>query len=470
MRNAWWFIVAAVVMTSARPLGAQESSRIDAVVETLASGVVPTALDRVERDLETGRGAAASYPGRGAALRAITELGFPLRGYGAALRATTDDPTIQLLVMEAAQDSAGVRDAILLLDAARARVAVRNLPPPLTLAEAELFLGDSTAALSRLLAFEASWTQMERGVAWGVVRNSWMLGRTWLLLGNLAKRMGRTREASAAFERAAAEGQSINESVLAPATAVAMGSVPSDGRVRYDATIWMTPAIGPDQGTRPLARLSLVANEQASQGPGGVRIAQTFDSIALDMPALDRLGNEGLALRRRIQSSAGRLTAITTLDARGRVADRSVQEDGLPGEFSALIAGPAGFGPLDAAIPMPDCTVRPGDSWHDTLAVAIPGSAGPAVRVPVTFRLSRIVETDTRRLAFITIAGSGMEDSTAVSISGEIVRDLASGVSLRLAASLRARVAAGTAERMPVRVLLTALRDGDATAGLLAAR
>ena len=46
-------------------------------------------------------------------------------------------------------------------------VAVNCAALPESLAEAELFLGDSAAALTRLLAFDASRTHMERTVTWG---------------------------------------------------------------------------------------------------------------------------------------------------------------------------------------------------------------------------------------------------------------------------------------------------------------
>jgi hypothetical protein len=159
----------------------------------LAAGTVPASLETMEAGL-------AVRPGYSSALRAITELGFTTRGTGPALRATTTDPGMLLLVYMAARDTGAVRATIAVLDSARARLALRNLPPPVALAEAELFLGDSAAALARLISFDASWTRMERTVSWGASQNGWTLGRMWLLLGDLAGAMRRRADAERAYQ------------------------------------------------------------------------------------------------------------------------------------------------------------------------------------------------------------------------------------------------------------------------------
>ena len=432
-----------------------------ALLTRLAAGAVPAAVDQVEFSLLSQRQSAAC-------LRAITELGFLRRGFGAALRATSDDPAILLLVYEAAHDTAGVRELRDALALARSRVAQRNAPPPLALAEADLYLGDTANALVRLLAFDASWTVMERPVSWGAVQNAWTLGRTWLLLGDVAAATGRRADARRAYERVIAlwaDGDEDVQPFVARARAWIEGrTIPSSsnpaavslrplatagGRFRYDAVLWAT-------SDQPLARMSFVTTEDAATVAGGALVTQRFDSVILDMPLLDRMGAEGLALRRQVQGSAGVMTTETVIDTLGRVASRSLHAPSLPDDLRSLLEGPIGLGPLAGAVPLRSTEAHPGDQWTDTLSLMIPGT-GMRVSLRAEYRLARVTEAGGRRLAFITVAARG----PGATLTGELVRDVDSGESLRLAASLRTATA---------RVLLTALRENTAPAPTFAMR
>lgn len=440
------------------------TSSIDAeallAVMRLAAGVVPDDIDAIESRLQR-------VSGRGSAMRAITELGFGLRGSGPALRATSDDPTITLLVYQAARDTAGVRETIAALDVARARLALRNLPPPLTLAQAELAIGDSGAALIRLLAFEASWTTMEQQVSWGMVQNGWLLRRTWIQLRDLAHAMGRRADAERAYGHI--EGATEARGADSSTGTFSLRAIPESGtgaRFRYDAVLWMQPtALAMAAPARPLARLGFVTSERTAPTARGVVTTQTYDSIILDMSLLDALGAEGLTLRRQIQGAAGSMTATTDVDSLGHSTHRALHTDALlPEELRTLIERGVGFGPLSGAVALPAGAVSIGDSWRDTVALAIPGSAA-SVTLTATYRLARITTTGGRRLAFITIdAGTGTPRAqpdggrVQATLTGELVRDLATGESLRLAASLRATVFAANGAATPVRVLLTAMK------------
>jgi hypothetical protein len=484
---------AAMNDADSRELGAGTSLAIT----RLAAGAVPDALESIEANL-------SRRTGRGSALRAITELGFAMRGTGAALRATTDDAGMMLLVCMAARDTAGVRDAIGQMDASRARLALRNLPPPLSLAEAELFLGDSAAALARLLAFDASWTRMERSVSWGAAQNGWLLGRTWLLLGDVAIAMGRRAEAARAYGRVVAlwaEGDEDVQPAVAHARAglaAAVGApsasverattrvaptvsvVVGDARVRYDAVLWMQPRVGAaDAASRPLARLSFVATETGARTASGFSATQIYDSVSVDMPLLAALGDEGLALRRQIPSTAGSMTATTVSDSSGRVVRRSLHTDALlPEELRNLLERGVGFGPLSMALPLSGRAALVGDAWTDSISLSIPGTAASAgLPLRATYRLTRITNHGGRRLAFISIdAGTrgavalAGGDSVQATLTGEAVRDLDANETIRVAASLRASVIPANGAPMPVRVLLTALREATAQPAILASR
>ncbi len=465
-----------------------------AALTRLAAGAVPEALENVEAGL-------ARRPGHGSALRAITELGFGERGTGPALRATTDDPGMLLLVNIAARDTAGVREVVGVIDAARARVSLRNLPPPVALAEAELFLGDSAAALARLLAFDASWTRMERTVSWGAAQNGWLLGRAWLLLGDVALAMGRRPEAARAYGRVIALWEHGDADVqpavgraragLAATRDGAGASIPSasagfaalgpaldaDVRVRYDAVLWMQPRVGADMGGRPLARLGFVTTEGTLRTPGGFAALQTYDSVMVDMPLLDALGDQGLAIRRQIQASAGAMTARTDADSLGRTTRRTLQTDApLPEELRSLLERGIGFGPMSLTLPTQARAMKPGDEWTDVIAVAIPGAV-TTLPMRATWRLTRIGMVGGRRMAFITLDATtrgaqarAAGDRVQATLTGELVRDLTTGATLRLAASLRATVYAANGDATPVRVLLTALREAAPEPASLAMR
>jgi hypothetical protein len=439
----------------------------------LAAGVVPDDIESLEDQLRQQHGSAGF-------LRAITTLGFRMRGTGAALTATSSDLGIQLLVYEAARDSEGVRTTIFAIDDARSHLAVRNLPPPIDLAEAELALGDSAAALTRLRSFANNATTMERTVSWGAVQNGWLLGRTYSLLGDLERIRGRAAQADSAYARAAAEGTDAGSRSMEPAAAGAVRLQPTDAnsRVRYDAVLWMQPVFSiSTEAPRPTVRITFTANEHRSAGAdGGFTTTQTYDSIALDMPLLDRLGNDGLAIRRGIQASAGSLIAVTRTDSLEHTVSRTLSAATLPEELRKLLEHGVGFGPLSAAAPLPGHALAVGEQWSTTLQIDVPGAADPAP-VIATYRLTRIATAGNRRLAFISIdagnaAATAMSDGGKVQVrlTGELVRDCATGETLRLAASLRGMVWSPTGAQMPVRVLLTALRESGAGAPVLAMR
>ena len=453
-----------------------------AAIMRLAAGTVPDALPDVEASLATRTAS------RGAQ-RTITELGFHLVGSGPALRAGTDDAGMALLVLVAARDTVAARAAIAAIDSVRAGMALRNLPPPLSLAEAELALGDSAAALARLLSFDSTWTRMERGVSWGAARNGWLLGRTWLLLGDVAAAMHHAGDARRAYQRVVALWANGDRDVqgavararlmmngaspapVAPAPVLlAAGATQEESRVRYDAVLWMQPrAIGTGEG-RPLARLGFVARERVTRQAGAWSATQDYDSVTIDAPLLSALGTDGMAIRRGIQSAAGRLSATTACDSTGRLTSRSVDTNAdLPGELRGLLERGAGFGPLALAIRLPGTAVRAGDTWTDTMTVDVPGADAPAV-MRVTYRLTRLSAAGGRTLAFIAIdAATAAAAPVRATLTGEVVRDVEAGANVRLAASLRARLTNGATET-PVRVLLTALREPVAGPATLAMR
>ncbi len=435
----------------------------------LAAGSIPENLDALESQLRS-QGGTASY------LRAITALGFRMRGTGPALTATSSDMGIQLLVYVAAHDTEGVRTTVYAIDEARSHLARRNLPPPVDLAEAELSLGDTSAALARLRDFRSRAQDMERTVSWGAVQNGWLLGRTWALLAQLARAKGATAEADSAQALAIAEGDSM---IMTPAATGAVSLTPANGasRVRYDAVLWMQPVVSlSTEPQQPTARLTFVASEQRTATARGASTTQTFDSIAMDVPMLDRLGADGLAIRRAIQGSAGSLTTVTETDSLERTTARTMSASALPEEMKKLIAAEVGFGPLGSAAVLPGGSARVGQSWTSALFLSVPGAADPTP-VTATYRLERIAESGSRRLAFISIAATTttparMSDGGQVQVrlSGELVRDVTTGETLRLAASLRGTVWTATGSQMPVRVLLTALRESGSAAQTIAMR
>lgn len=472
--------IALVLTLAASPLAAQSAYRgnvghdlaATAALTRLAAGAVPDDIETLEAQLRL-------QSGTGSYLRAITGLGFRMRGTGPALTATSTDLGIQLLVAQAARDSEAVRTAIFAIDEARGRLAPRNLPPPVDLAEAELSLGDSSAALARLRAFRARATVMERTVSWGAVQNGWLLGRTWMLLGDLAKARGSAAEADSAYTLASAEGIGATARAATPnGGRVRLAPSIEDSRVRYDAVLWMQPVVALSSGpAQPTARLTFsVSEHRRPEADGTVTTTQTFDSIALDVPLLDRLGAEGLRVRRAIQASAGSLTAVTRTDSLDHITIRTLSASALPDELKRLIENGAGFGPLSVSVALPGRAVVVGDHWTSSVQLDVPGTADP-VAVTATYRLARIQDAGGRRLAFITIdagsdAATGMSDGgrAQVHLTGELVRDCTTGETLRLAASLRATTWSPTGVQIPVRVLLTALREAGASLPVLAMR
>lgn len=465
----------------------------------LASGTVPGSLADLEaRLLADDEGDWRLRSSRGSALRALTQLGFRLRGTGPALFATAEDAATRLLVYQAARDTSGVRETIVASDAAARGLALRNQAPPLALAEAELWLGDSSAALDRLLAFERRWTAMDRSVSWGMVSNGWTLGRTWLLLGDLATAKGRTADAARSYDRVAMLWSAADEPLrtmaerarslsVRPATAPVAGERvllrPSasgrEERVRYDAVAWMrTPLQRVFEAPMVVARITMVAAERATaRADGGMLRRQRYDSVALDLPVFANGGDMGLAMLRSAQEGARGLTAETVTDVVGRGVSREIRSPaGVPGELRRVLESQSGFGPLGSAIVFPQAPVSVGDTWTDSAALYLPGGMlEEETRVRVMYTLLRVEQIEGRRVAFIGIAaGTGAcpafgGGSTEASLTGELVWDVDGGVPLRLAVSLRARATDRSGVVTPARVLLTALRLPSA-ATVMAAR
>ncbi len=465
----------------------------------LAAGVVPADLDDLEARLLGG--APTDWrlrSGRGSALRALTELGFHLRGTGPGLVATAEDPSTLLLVYQAARDTAGVREQLAAADAAWRGLSRRNVPAPLLLAEAELFLGDSAAALRRLRAFDREWSAMDRGVMWGMVGNAWTLGRAWRLLGDLEAAAGRPADAARAWRRvdelwdggdpAVREAVGAVRAALGAGAAAVTPSLPVflrasqtgfSERYRYDAVAWMRLPFQPDWD-RPLvaARLTLLATERATRSAGGViTYRQTYDSTALALPALGNAGDIRLSLLRESLGALAGLRAVTEADERGRVLRRSVSgRAALPAELERALLGAAGFGPLGAAVPFPAAAVGVGAAWTDSLSVYVPGGLlDDGARIAATYTLRRVALIGGVRTAFITVDASTGERPTAdggrvsATLTGELVWDVDAGVAVRLAASLRATAWDRRGVATPARVLMTALRQPAPATDLRAA-
>jgi hypothetical protein len=407
-----------------------------AALVRLASGLVPEELERLEAALAgEAAGNVGLQLGRRSAQRAITELGFRLRGTGPSLVATTADPGMQLLVSIAARDTVGVQRAVAVVDAGRRRLSVRNLPPPLQLAEALVWLGDTSAALAQLTEFEAAAAEMDPSVTWGMVRNDWLVASTRGLLERLRSP-----------RRAVADTAHYD---LRPR------AVFNAARYRYDAMMW---AHLPTQGVdteRVVAKFTVHATERGlASADGGLVLRQIYDGIDLDLPLRGLLGLDDLSLRRQVRDAARDLTAETVTDAAGRVVRRLVRSAApMPDELRGALEDGTGFLPLAAAVTLPARGVMVGETWRDSVRLWAPGGLlSPDTRVLATYRLERVVESGTRRLAFVSIAARSV-GAEAATLSGELVIDVASGEALRLAASLRTSAA---------RVLLTALREPGA--------
>lgn len=455
----------------------------------LASGSVPLSLSALESDLLGDAGDDwRRRSSRGSALLALTHLGYSLRGTGPALFATTRDQATLLLVNRAARDTTAVRQLIAATDAAARSTSARTQAPPLALAEAELWLGDSAAALERLLRFERRWTTMDPSVTWGMVGNGWTLGRTWMLLGDLARARGCADDAARAYRRVAAlwSGADVSlreraerarvladgttttaDSSLSRGRVLLRASINADERFRYDAVAWVRMPFQPSTDQPMLvAKTTLLSTESATRdGAGVVTWTQRFDSAALELPVLANLGGNGVAMLRRAQAGLRGLTSVTTADSTGRWLSReTTSSEGLPGELARAMAASGGFGPLGAAITFPARAVAAGATWTDSATLYAPaGVLAEDTRALVRYTLLRVEHVGGSRLAFIAIAaetGERIADDgrSSASLSGELVWDVDAGVAIRLAASLRAVTQDRFGAETPARVLMTALR------------
>jgi hypothetical protein len=450
-----------------------------AALVRLAAGDAPAGITDLEARLMYGPGGSAML-GRGSALRALTELGFRRRGTGPALVATTENPAILLLVHRAARDSAGVRRLIAAADAERIRASVRNLPPPLALAEAEAWLGDTAAARARLAAFERSWLAMDPDVEWGMVANGWLLGRTWMLLGDLARAGGRPEDAARAYRRVVAlwgDGDgamqpevtraraALAESPLAPPPVAPAGAgrvvlraaaAPEPGAAyRYDAAGWLpVPVPGVRDATQPAFRITLFGREQDTRwSESGITRAVAVDSARFDAPLLAMLGDDGIALRRQAVAASRGLRIETALDTHGSVQSRSLRTDApAPDGLDDALGVLAVLASVALAPPFPARSVAVGATWLDTLALRTAGSSGE--RLAVTWRLARVDTIAGVPTAFLTLSVGG----AGTQVSGELVYDLDAAVALRLAVSIHAAVRLPGAGMAPARILVTALR------------
>jgi hypothetical protein len=437
-------------------LPAQQSADLDAVPGTtgalmqLAAGTVPSSLGEIEARLLDDQGADWRLrSGRGSALLALTQLGYSLRGTGPALFATSRDSLTLLLVNQAARDTAEVRLLIAAADAASRQVTLRNQAPPLALAEAELWLGDTAAAVARLRRFEQSWTSMDPSVMRGMVPNGWTIDRTRRLLADLEASRGDTASVPACegvVLRAAGRGET---------------------RFRYDATAWVRmPFQRADDRPMQVARITLVARERVVGDSAGLLAwRQQFDSAALDLPVVNGLGYNGAAMLRRAQLGMRGLTSLTVTDSAGRWIGRQISSGAeVPAELERVMATRGGFGPLGAAITFPRYAVTAGDSWTDSITLYAPGGVlAEDTRAAVRYTLLRVERIEGRRVAFIAIAAEtgelDAEDGrSSASLSGELLWDVDDGVAIRLAASLRAVMVDRLGTVTPARVLMTALR------------
>ena len=467
----------------------------------LASGSVPLSLSAIEASLLGDAGDDwRRRSSTGSALQALTQLGFALRGTGPALFATTRDQATLLLVNRAARDTAAVRQLIGAADAAARTASARTQAPPLALAEAELWLGDSAAALERLLRFERRWTAMDPSVTWGMVGNGWTLGRTWMLLGNLARARGRVDDAARAYRRVAelwsggdaslreraerarvlADGTStVGDTILTTERVLLRATINGDERFRYDAVAWvrMPFQLSTDQPML-VAKTTLMSSESATRDAAGVVTwTQRFDSAALELPVLANLGGNGVAMLRRAQAGLRGLQSVTTADSTGRWLRReTTSSEGVPGELARAMAASGGFGPLGAAITFPARAVAAGETWTDSATLYAPaGVLAEDTRALVRYTLLRVEHIGGSRIAFIAIAaetGERVADDgrSSATLSGELVWDVDAGVAIRLAASLRAVTLDRFGAETPARVLMTALRQPRAPVENLAMR
>lgn len=192
-----------------RPLVPPPSRPFLAVAIRLLAGVMTDSTERIVREFTAGP---ARAQGAGPA-----DIYGTLAMWGVRfvktwrdvpmLDTAARDPRLRVAAFTLLGDTARLRAALVALDS-----FILNVPPEmpengalLAGAEGYLALGDSATALARLLEFNRRFPYLqpqERPVG-GFVFGSFLWGRTFLLLGDVAAAMGRRAEAVDAYNRAA---------------------------------------------------------------------------------------------------------------------------------------------------------------------------------------------------------------------------------------------------------------------------
>jgi hypothetical protein len=392
--------------------------------------------------------------------RTATALGFEAGLTGPALIATTDDLHLRLLVARAARDTALVRATLRRASETYALLGRSQAPPPVLLAETEAWLGDSGAALARMRAFESRRAAMDTAVRWDDVPNGALLARADSARARL----------EAPTPHAAAAGRI---------------AFPRRGegawRWRYDAEIrTRLPFAAPVDTIVPIARVALIVDEALVRNAAALELRTGVRGVALDLPLLSRVGDEGLLYLRTLVTAlrSGGTTARVGADG-DVVGHRAIHEAAGFGAGTATSLLQA-LGPLAFAPRLPAESLAVGATWTDTVRVAAPGTAlgDAAIPLPATVRLTDIRAVEGRTLAVLALdadvrawpIGRGLEHAD-ITLSGEIVLDAGDGLPVRTAASLRASVVDGRGARTPVRALVTALRQtAPAIEGRIASR
>lgn len=191
------------------PGGAGGTSRHLPALAAAFAGLVPDTLARIEEAWASQVTAGLPPERRAAASRSVllllSTVTFHFRRAGATLDSSSANPLMRFQAFLAAGDSSRARHALLALDS-----SLTGRPPDapddgllLFAAESHLELGDSATALARMLEFGSRWVSFMPpifGQAAGVnVPSSWLWGRAWLLLGDLAAAAGRPEEARRAY-------------------------------------------------------------------------------------------------------------------------------------------------------------------------------------------------------------------------------------------------------------------------------
>lgn len=179
-----------------------------AATARVAVGITPESLAATERDVSAA--ITAQSGGRVAPSAVLGPLyiwGLRLHPAGSVALDTADrSPLLRITAFMLGGDAARARAALQQFDSTVLAAAIETPEDGSLLlsADAHLMLGDSAAALDRLVEFERRWLyQPLLSQLWpqGLMISSMLWGRTWLLMGDLAAARGRNDVAIRAYRR-----------------------------------------------------------------------------------------------------------------------------------------------------------------------------------------------------------------------------------------------------------------------------